>query len=324
MIPAALARGHLNPIIHLTLVHDVDKHSPSCSADIQPIPRHTEYYLDGNTTFLVEGQLFRVHRYFFERESEFFRNYLIPSDECDGTDEKPYSLDVTSEDFAKLLWVWYNPSYHREDQPRDTWLTILTLARRWGFESIIELAIYQLEQLEMGATERIAIYTEHEIDKRLLIPSYIELCRSPTLPSLAEAAWLPMEILLGLTVSRERALCRAAELGSCSPTSAVLEDEDLVAIIVDVFGIEGVADQPGPSGTDGTNSPHSTHLTSNDDPQTLHEQGLQGQGQGEEQVALPLLEALLPLVLRPNTLMSYGDLGLVTLTFFCCILAYPL
>ncbi|KAI6046313.1 hypothetical protein EDC04DRAFT_3006283 [Pisolithus marmoratus] len=210
--------------------------------DIQPIPRHAEYYLDGNTTFLVEGQLFRVHRYFFERESEFFRNYLIPSDECNGTDEKPYSLDVTSEDFAKLLWVWYNPSYHREDQPRDTWLTILTLARRWGFESIIELVIYELEQLEMGATERISVYTEHEIDKRLLIPSYIELCRSPTLPSLTEAAWLPMEILLGLTVARERALCRAAELGSSSPTSAVLEDEDLVAIIVDVFGIESTAD----------------------------------------------------------------------------------
>ena len=79
--------------------------------------RHERYYLDdGNIVFLVEGELFRVHRYFFLRDSPIFRDMLsIPvpasSSSPEGTsDDNPIVLDqVESKDFEHLLWMYYNP-----------------------------------------------------------------------------------------------------------------------------------------------------------------------------------------------------------------------
>jgi hypothetical protein len=59
--------------------------------------------------------MFRVHRYFFERESKYFKEQLAvpatPGAQRRGTgDDSAIILDhVRSEDFAKLLWVFYNP-----------------------------------------------------------------------------------------------------------------------------------------------------------------------------------------------------------------------
>ena len=55
--------------------------------------------------------LFRVHRSFFERESEFFRVLFASAVEDDpqsGTDARPFTLDVTAGEFEQLLWVWYD------------------------------------------------------------------------------------------------------------------------------------------------------------------------------------------------------------------------
>ncbi|KAI5988174.1 hypothetical protein EDD15DRAFT_2172661 [Pisolithus albus] len=203
--------------------------------DPQVHTEHPQYYLrDGNVTFLVEKQLFRVHKYFFERESTYFRNFLTV-DKYDGTDEDPYPLDVKSDDFANFLWVWYDSHYRCEDRPRESWLAILNLTARWGFDSMRELAIHQLERLEMDPVEKITLYKKHRINRKLLIPSYVELCKSPTLPSPAEAERLQMETVLRLATARERAILRAAEQGNRSPTSALLEDEELKTIINDVF-----------------------------------------------------------------------------------------
>ncbi|KAI6115851.1 hypothetical protein F5141DRAFT_632427 [Pisolithus sp. B1] len=252
--------------------------------DPQPYTKHPEYYFcDGSITFLVENELFRVHKYFFERESQYFKNCFKTS-EFDGTDEDPYVLDVKSEDFTKFLWVWYNPRYRYHGQPRETWLTILTLTARWGFESMRELAIRQLERLGMDPVEKITLYKEHKIDKRLLIPSFVELCKSPTLPSPAEAERLQMETILRLAAARERALTRAAEQGNRSPTSALLGNEELVTIVNDVFEMGGITgedqqefepaedserensnedwffvDQPGVNGSNGTSSSSNGH-----------------------------------------------------------------
>lgn len=203
---------------------------------VQSIEKHPQYYLrDGNVTFLAEGLLFRVHRHFFERESEFFFNYFTSSEEGDGTDKKPYVLKVKSDHFAKFLWVWYNPRYTYSNQPKDTWLVILTLATRWGFESMRELAVRQLERIALGPIDKIALYKEHKIDGRLLIPSYIELCKSPTLPSFNDGERLTMETVLRLAAARERALLRALERGVVTPTSADVEDSELESIVSDVF-----------------------------------------------------------------------------------------
>ena len=130
--------------------------------------------------------------------------------------------------------------YTYSNQPKDTWLIILTLAARWGFESMRELAVRQLERIALGPIDKIALYKEHKIDGRLLIPSYIELCRSPTLPSFDDGQRLSMETVLRLAAARERALLRAIERGAVTPTSADVEDAELESIVSDVFELDGL------------------------------------------------------------------------------------
>ena len=59
------------------------------------------------------GSLFRVHGYFFFRDSSMFRAKLksaSPGKVKEGTIDFPVMLDgVTDEEFEMLLWVFYNP-----------------------------------------------------------------------------------------------------------------------------------------------------------------------------------------------------------------------
>ena len=129
--------------------------------------------------------------------------------------------------------------YTYSNQPKDTWLIILTLATPWGFDSMRELAVRQLERLSLGPIDKIALYMEHKIDGRLLIPSYIELCKSPTLPSFDDGQRLTMKTVLRLAAARERALLRAIERGVVTPTCADVEDAELESIVSDVFELDG-------------------------------------------------------------------------------------
>lgn len=63
----------------------------------------------------VDNNLFRVHRYFFTRDSAFFRNELPhpppPGEYTKGSsDNNPLVLEgITIVDFERFLWVFYNP-----------------------------------------------------------------------------------------------------------------------------------------------------------------------------------------------------------------------
>jgi BTB/POZ domain len=100
--------------------------------DIPPIncKRSEKYYLvDGNVVFLVrllclvaqfpnlilakvDNCLFKVHRYFFIRDSDVFRDMFSvpPASTEEGTsDRHPIVLEqVKATDFEHLLWVYYN------------------------------------------------------------------------------------------------------------------------------------------------------------------------------------------------------------------------
>ena len=58
---------------------------------------------------------FRVHRFFFERESPYFVRMLAvpasPGKEPQGTSDSNAILleDVSADHFATFLWVFYNP-----------------------------------------------------------------------------------------------------------------------------------------------------------------------------------------------------------------------
>lgn len=63
----------------------------------------------------VENYIFRVHRYFFERESAYFREKFAiaapPGQQPRGaSDANAFPLeDVMANDFSRFLWVFYNP-----------------------------------------------------------------------------------------------------------------------------------------------------------------------------------------------------------------------
>ena len=116
-------------------------------------------------------------------------------------------------------------------------MTILRLATCWAFPKIKELAIRELDTIVVSPAERIAIYNEHGIEDERLLNSYIEICRSPTVPTEEEGRLMPMETLINVLQAREDAQRRALMLRHDSPTSAGLEDETLREIVLRFFPV---------------------------------------------------------------------------------------
>ncbi|KAI6007560.1 hypothetical protein F5J12DRAFT_828932 [Pisolithus orientalis] len=201
---------------------------------VSRVVHHKDYYLrGGDMTVLVENHLYRIHSYFFDRESLFFRQKLLagPSEDGDdrgSSDNNAYTLDdVKSEDFARFLWVFYNPL------PLDVWLSILRLATRWGFNNVKELTVRELEKLEIECVDKISIYHEHNISKLYLIPSYVAI--------------LGMETVLRTADARERARQRASESGVRTPSFDDFEDSEVEIIVREVFGLGSRPTSPTPA-----------------------------------------------------------------------------
>lgn len=212
---------------------------------------HKDYYLrGGDMNVLIGNHLYRIHSFFFYRESLVWRQMLdAPPDGGDhGTADapSPFTLDdVKSEDFDRFLWVIYNPKYSIYDAPLETWLSILNLAHRWNFCNIKDLAIRELEKLDIEPIDKIVAYHEYKINKMLLLPAYIAMCKREKPLSLAEGMSLGMETVLRLADARERARQQAAESGIRSPTFDDFEDAQMEGMIREVFGIPPRPVSPG-------------------------------------------------------------------------------
>lgn len=217
--------------------------APGSQNGVSQIHYHPEYYLkDGNVTFHVEGTLFRVHRHFFERESQFFAKEFAKAPQEGTSDSSAYRLDnVTIANFAKFLWVWYSPSYRCESKDKDHWLTILQLSTIWQFPDMKMLAVDELQKLDIEPVEKIVTYDRYHIDRSLLMPAFKLLCKRASRMSAEEGEQLKMPIVLGIHEARERAVRSAAESGCLSPTSADADDEELERILNDVFTLNSRA-----------------------------------------------------------------------------------
>ncbi|TFK74672.1 hypothetical protein BDN72DRAFT_759555 [Pluteus cervinus] len=232
-------------------------------SNVHHIQRHPDYYINGGDLyFLVDHYQFRVHRYFFERESAFFRGKLTvpaaPGANRLGTDvSSAIVLDgVKSNAFAKFLWVFYNPKFSIYTAPVDDWADILTLAHRWGFPEVKALCIRELEQLFMSDIDRIVLYQDHDVDRHLLLPQYAALCEREQPINLHEGLRLGLETTIMLARARE---CARAPLnnGLRSPSSANIDQSEIHAIIRDLFGLK--ASLPSPPNQDATNGVNGIH-----------------------------------------------------------------
>ncbi|KAF8891867.1 hypothetical protein BD779DRAFT_153775 [Infundibulicybe gibba] len=221
-----------------------NQHS-SADTEFVALRRHVDYYLPGGDLyFLVEHDQYRVHRFFFERESAFFRGKLAAPAPPGGTrqgssESSAIVLDsVRSADFAKFLWVFYNPKYSVYQATPEEWIAILDLAFRWAFPEVKSLAVRELEKLKLDVIDRIVAYHKYDVDRNLLVNDYAALCQREMPLTLPEGMRLGMETTLNVARARE---CARSQLvganGLRSPTSIQVKDEELHSLVVDMFSI---------------------------------------------------------------------------------------
>ncbi|KAI9511474.1 hypothetical protein F5148DRAFT_950873, partial [Russula earlei] len=178
----------------------------------QRIVRHAEYYIHGgDIIFRVEDVLFRAHRYFFTRDSAFFRRMLPhpppPGEYAKGSsDNYPLVLEDTPQvDFERFLWVFYNPKYSLYDATVEEWSSILKLAHKWEFVGVKTLAIRELERLDIPPLRKIVIYHSYAIDRRLLQAAYTAFTIRDKPITNEEGQELGLDTVLQLARARELA-----------------------------------------------------------------------------------------------------------------------
>ncbi|TCD69421.1 hypothetical protein EIP91_007768 [Steccherinum ochraceum] len=212
---------------------------------VEKIRRHPHYYLTGGDVhFLVENYLFRVHRYFFERESSYFREKLaipaVPGQTARGSsDANPFPLeDVQAIDFSRFLWIFYNPKYSIYKAGVDDWSAILKLSWEWKFAEVKGLALRELETFTIDPVQKIDLYQRFEVDRRLLVPSYSALTFRLEPLSIKEGRTLGLETAMLLAEAREYARGKPTPTNVRSPTKSSLEQEVMNNVIVEVFNID--------------------------------------------------------------------------------------
>ncbi|KAI0249057.1 hypothetical protein BJV78DRAFT_1230985 [Lactifluus subvellereus] len=172
------------------------------SKPASPYVQHKRFFLDdGNITFLVEGILYRVHRYFFCRDSNEFGERLsrLSTQQAPSSTLEPIiSLDdVKSADFDTFLSVLYPLDFNMlEKRSFEEWSSILDLSTRWGFTSIRDLAIRCVKP--PSAYHRLLLARKHAVDQWIL-PALSELWERPQPLSVDEARLMDFEdiVLIG-------------------------------------------------------------------------------------------------------------------------------
>jgi len=210
---------------------------------IQRVPPHSgDYYIHGgDAVFSVENTLFRVHRYFFTRDSSWFRDKLPypapPGETTKGSsDNLPLVLeDISKTDFERLLWVFYNPTYSLYDASVEEWASILKLAHLWDFTNVKALAIRGLESLglQIPALQKVALYQKYDVDRNLLQASFATLTVRDEPITIDDGRELGLETALQVARARETARAPRRVGNPRSPIS--LAGVELDALINDIF-----------------------------------------------------------------------------------------
>ncbi|KAJ3505317.1 hypothetical protein NLJ89_g7484 [Agrocybe chaxingu] len=190
--------------------------------------RHDKYYIDGADLHVLVGRrdktLFRVHGYFFSRESKAFDRKNKGQ-----TDNDPVTLDdVSPEEFEKLLWVFYNPRYSIYEASIGDWTDILNLANKWSFPEVKELAVRELQKKpEIDLVNRVVLYRKFNVHPRHVVPLYAQLCSRPIPLSEQESNILGLEATLLIMTAREKLRSNPSD-GGLSPLPRGTEENDII------------------------------------------------------------------------------------------------
>ncbi|KAJ3563769.1 hypothetical protein NP233_g8722 [Leucocoprinus birnbaumii] len=190
---------------------------------------------DPMAIFLVEDQLFKVHRHFLVQDSEVFRDlFSVPQGdgaEIEGmTNERPIHLPgVTAKAFTILLEEFYTlpsaPSYFgpwetersvesvesveerqaREERQRKEFkdrLSLLEIADRLGFNRILKVTLGNMYARDIPNPTRIRLGTKYDLGYWLFL-SYEELLKREESLSVDEAEALGFDRIISFIKARE-------------------------------------------------------------------------------------------------------------------------
>ncbi|KAH8996794.1 hypothetical protein EDB92DRAFT_1942404 [Lactarius akahatsu] len=212
----------------------------------EPAVRHELYFFpDGDTIIRVEDSVFRIHRFFLTRESNYFWSMFLTTVPCrvppGSSESNPVVLSgATSEAFADLLWVFYNHA------TLEKWMRILALARKWGFFRVEKLCVRELEKLTIPPVEKIQIYQYFNLNPDLLRSSYVALTIRDEPLEFEEGKKLGDSTSLKIIRARELARGPGPD-GAASSATLQLQETEIQLVVKDIFRLHGSAPAPTPS-----------------------------------------------------------------------------
>ncbi|KAH9051007.1 hypothetical protein EDB83DRAFT_1360111 [Lactarius deliciosus] len=183
--------------------------------------RHNTYFFkDGNITFLIDGTLYCVHRFFFSRDSAYFSTRLAQLGTRDH--EALTTLvslgDVEREDFEALLSVIYPRDFEEHSLSYRQWKSVLHLSTRWGFASIRRLALKSINP--PTPHDRLILARTYTVDQWVQ-PALTALCERAEPLSLTEALQMRMEDVVLVAAVREDVRSRVLRIDGAKVARAV-------------------------------------------------------------------------------------------------------
>ncbi|KAK0459181.1 uncharacterized protein EV420DRAFT_1642170 [Desarmillaria tabescens] len=127
---------------------------------IVPYPRSSEFYIQ-HIILLVDGVLYQMPRYLFEKHSEIFATmFTLPQEGTmvEGSDDQhPIELQgISKDDFEPLLNVMLTYGFESPPLKQNEWFSVLRLANMWGMARIRKSALRKLtKSMPLDAVERV-------------------------------------------------------------------------------------------------------------------------------------------------------------------------
>ncbi|KAF8650088.1 hypothetical protein AX16_005414 [Volvariella volvacea WC 439] len=171
------------------------------------INEHPLFYLpDESATFRVEDTHFRLPTYFFKRDSPVFREQLqgFATFGSGGIGLDTIKLSgVTVTDFERFVRVLYPTVIGKYDAATvEEWTSVLTLADRWKFASIRELAVKEISAI--GTPVDRVIVGEKFNEEKMVFAALCELCVRNQPLTREEGEKLGMEKVIKIATARDR------------------------------------------------------------------------------------------------------------------------
>ncbi|KAI0634589.1 hypothetical protein C8Q77DRAFT_1194732 [Trametes polyzona] len=178
----------------------------------EPAVRHTLFYMeDEMITLRVENCLFRVHRYFLERDSTFFKDFFqrtVTGTGMGKTDDTAIRLqEVSRREFECLLHFLYHGASSAQNDSILNLVLLLSTSSALSFPAARTHAIGALDRASppLDPVERVFLAEKYDIPAWLR-PAYVELCSRAHPLEDAEAEVLGLQTTARLARAREAVL----------------------------------------------------------------------------------------------------------------------